>query len=138
MIYSEKATKFSEISIVDLTVYYIGQIYCGDFTKFCDLPRIYQLYINQHWDNSSVNLNSGLNYPITTVLGLCNFAWTVLHLLVFPHWIVENQFRQCLISENCRADITFFLPQFYLQLVYIAFDPKKCTGTYFKATISHF
>ena len=55
-------------------------------------------------------MNSGRSYPITTVLGLYNFAWTVLHLLVFPHWIVENQFRQCLISENCRADITFFPP----------------------------
>ena len=40
--YSEKATKFCEISTVDLTN--IGQIYGGDFTKYCDLLRIYELY----------------------------------------------------------------------------------------------
>ena len=46
-IYSEKATKFCEISIVDLTVtiaYYIGQIYGGDFAKICGLLRVYELY----------------------------------------------------------------------------------------------
>ena len=41
-IYSDKATKFCEISTVDLTN--IGQIYGGDFTKYCDLLRIYELY----------------------------------------------------------------------------------------------
>ena len=44
--YSEKATKFCEISTVDLTgTTYIGQIYCGDFAKFCGLLRIYELYV---------------------------------------------------------------------------------------------
>ena len=45
-IYSEKVTKFSKFSTVDLTgtTIYIGQIYRGDFTKFCDLLRIYELY----------------------------------------------------------------------------------------------
>jgi hypothetical protein len=43
-IYSEKATKFYEISTVDLTVTtYIGQIYSGDFAKFCSLLRIHEL-----------------------------------------------------------------------------------------------
>ena len=46
-IYSEKATKFCEISTVNLTVTtYIGQIYGGDFTKNCGLLRIYELYLN--------------------------------------------------------------------------------------------
>ena len=26
--------------------YYIGQIYGGDFAKFCDLLRIYELYLS--------------------------------------------------------------------------------------------
>ena len=44
-IYSEKATKFCEISTVDLTVTaYVGQIYGGDFAKTCGLLRIYELY----------------------------------------------------------------------------------------------
>ena len=41
-IYSEKATKFCEI----FTVFdwrYLGQIYGGDFTNFCDLLRIFEL-----------------------------------------------------------------------------------------------
>ena len=42
-IYSEKATKFCEISTVDLTINYIGQIYGGDFAKICGLLRIYEL-----------------------------------------------------------------------------------------------
>ena len=47
-IYSEKATKFCEISIVDLTItMYIGQIYGGDFAKFCGLLRIYELYVEK-------------------------------------------------------------------------------------------
>ena len=37
-IYSEKATKFCEISTVE------GQIYGGDLAKFCGLLRIYDLY----------------------------------------------------------------------------------------------
>ena len=44
-IYSEKSTKCCEISTVDLTVtIYTGQINGGDFTKFCGLLRIYELY----------------------------------------------------------------------------------------------
>ena len=43
-IYSEKATKFCEISTVDLSyVNSNGQIYGGDFAKFCGLLRIYVL-----------------------------------------------------------------------------------------------
>ena len=41
---SEKTTKFFEMSTVDLS--YIcsnGQIYDGDFAKFCGLLRIYEL-----------------------------------------------------------------------------------------------
>ena len=46
-IYSEKATNFYEISTVDLTVTtFVGQIYGGDFAKFCGLLRIYELYLN--------------------------------------------------------------------------------------------
>ena len=41
-IYSEKATKFCEISTVDLTVTTKGQIYGGDFAKFCGLLGIYE------------------------------------------------------------------------------------------------
>ena len=41
-IYSEKATKFPEISTVDLyEVCSTGQIHGGDFAKFCGLLRIY-------------------------------------------------------------------------------------------------
>ena len=37
-IYSEKATKFCEISIVDLTcMYYIGQMHGGDFAIGCKM-----------------------------------------------------------------------------------------------------
>ena len=44
-IYSEKATKFCEISTIDLTATkYMGQIYGGDFAKNCGLLRIYELY----------------------------------------------------------------------------------------------
>ena len=45
-IYSEKVTKFCEISTVDLTgtTYIGGQIYGGDFANFCGLLRIYELY----------------------------------------------------------------------------------------------
>ena len=43
--YSEKATKFCEISTVDLSyVLSNGQIDSGDFAKFCGLLRIYELY----------------------------------------------------------------------------------------------
>ena len=42
--YSEKATNFYEISTV---VCSNGQIYIGDFAKFCGLLRIYELYNNQ-------------------------------------------------------------------------------------------
>ena len=53
-IYSEKATKFCEISTVDLSyVLSNGQICSGDFAKFCGLLRIYQLY--NFW-NLSANL----------------------------------------------------------------------------------
>ena len=52
-IYSEMATNFWEVSTVDLTVttYNIGQIYGGDFTKFCGLLRIYELYIHIHYSS---------------------------------------------------------------------------------------
>ena len=43
-IYSEKATKFCEISTNYLTgSTYIGQIIGGDFAKFCGFLRIYEL-----------------------------------------------------------------------------------------------
>ena len=42
-IYSEKATNFCKITTVDLTVTTLGQIYGGDFAKFCGLLRIYEL-----------------------------------------------------------------------------------------------
>ena len=43
-IYSEKATNFCKIPTVDLTDWhYIGQIYGGDFAKFCGLLRISEL-----------------------------------------------------------------------------------------------
>ena len=39
---SEKDTFFCEISTVDFVVCSKGQIYGGDFAKFCGLPRIYE------------------------------------------------------------------------------------------------
>ena len=43
-IYSEKAPKFCDIFTVDSTgMYYIGQIYDGDFTKICGFLWIYEL-----------------------------------------------------------------------------------------------
>ena len=43
-IYSEKATNFCEISTVDLSyVVCNGQIYGGDFAKFCGLLRMDEL-----------------------------------------------------------------------------------------------
>ena len=41
--YSEKATKFCEIS-TRFENYYIGQIYSGDFANIWGLLRIYDLY----------------------------------------------------------------------------------------------
>ena len=47
-IYTEKATKFCEISTVHrFDCQSIEQIYSGDFTKICGLLRIYELYIRQ-------------------------------------------------------------------------------------------
>ena len=47
-IHSEKATKFCEISTVDLTyVLSASQIFSGDFAIFCGLLRIYELYIRK-------------------------------------------------------------------------------------------
>ena len=44
-IYSEKATKFCEISTVDLSYVCSNcKIYGGDFAKVCGLLRIYELY----------------------------------------------------------------------------------------------
>ena len=40
-----KATNFCEISTVNLTVTYTGHIYGRDFTKFCGLLKIYELYV---------------------------------------------------------------------------------------------
>ena len=69
-IYSEKATKFCEISTVDLTVSTKEQIYGGDFAKICGLLRIYELYVSKYllWvihknKNKVVLLNmQGQNY----------------------------------------------------------------------------
>ena len=49
-IYSEKATKFCEIST---DWHYIGQIYGGDFAKMCGLLRINELYVQKYsWPNT--------------------------------------------------------------------------------------
>ena len=50
-IYSEKATKFCEIFHIRFDRYYIWQIYGGDFAKFCDLLRIYELYVRSTWND---------------------------------------------------------------------------------------
>ena len=42
-LYSEKATKFCEISTVDLS-YVVPVKFTVDFAKFCGLLRIYELY----------------------------------------------------------------------------------------------
>ena len=42
-VFSKKATKIDNIFTVDLTVCSNGQIYGGDFGKFCGLLRIYEL-----------------------------------------------------------------------------------------------
>ena len=50
-IFSEKATNFSVISTADLIgTRYIGQIYGGDFAKFCGLFRIYELCVFENLD----------------------------------------------------------------------------------------
>ena len=61
--YSNKATKFCEISAVDLTVTtYVGQIYYGgDFTKICGLLRMYELYL---WPHISFSKWVGLKYEL--------------------------------------------------------------------------
>ena len=46
-IYHEKVTKFCEFSTVDLSYVVTGQMYGGDFAKFCGLHRIYELYSPQ-------------------------------------------------------------------------------------------
>ena len=47
-IYSEKATKFYEISTNYLSyIYTASQIIGGDFAKFCGLLRIYELYLKR-------------------------------------------------------------------------------------------
>ena len=56
-IYSEKATKFCEIStVLRFDRYYIGQIYSGDFAKICGLLRIYELYLLTWWTKNSFKL----------------------------------------------------------------------------------
>ena len=48
-IYSEKATKFCEISTLPLTVYkYCSQKLIEDFAKFCGLLRIYKFYQSEN------------------------------------------------------------------------------------------
>ena len=77
-IYSEKATKFCEISTVDLTgTTYIGQIYGGDFTKICGLLRIYEFYLKpyQSWDSIT-----SLNMQISTIF-LSKRRWQLLVIL---------------------------------------------------------
>ena len=49
-IYSEKATKFCEISTVDLSYVVCTVKICGGyFSKFWGLPRIYELYMHIHF-----------------------------------------------------------------------------------------
>ena len=56
---SEKATKFCEISNVDLSyVFSKVQIYGGNFAKFCGLLRIYELYQNCSWPTVRKNWSS--------------------------------------------------------------------------------
>ena len=65
-IYSEKATKFCEISTNHLTgSKYIGQIIGGDFGKICGLLRIYELYLGNPLVNnlSQIRLDNGKNLP---------------------------------------------------------------------------
>ena len=54
-IYSEKATKFCEISTVDLTG--IGQIYAGDIANICGLLRIHELYDRAEYLSRNLKLN---------------------------------------------------------------------------------
>ena len=61
-IYSEKATKFCEISTLDLLcLFSVSQIYGGDFAKFCGLLRIYELYRSSRRSMSIVTMKSKLN-----------------------------------------------------------------------------
>ena len=52
-IYSEKAMQFCEISTVGLSNVCNGQIYGGDFAKFCGLIRIYELYYSPSYPGFS-------------------------------------------------------------------------------------
>ena len=55
------ATKLCEISKVDLTIYYMGQIYGRDFSKFCGPLRIYELYLmclNLNWINCNFHASN--------------------------------------------------------------------------------
>ena len=67
-IYSQKATNFCEISTLDLSyVLHNGQIYAGDFAKFCDLLKIYELY-HDIFTNHSLNFQSWISWFIRKFL----------------------------------------------------------------------
>ena len=47
-IYSDKATNFFQNLHRRFDWHYIGQMYGGDFAKFCALLRIYEIYIGKY------------------------------------------------------------------------------------------
>ena len=68
--------------------HYIGQIYGGDFVKFCGLLRIYELYCPRRWllcHGSTIELQNLWKYRVKTVvekdtLSACNFYITQVKL----------------------------------------------------------
>ena len=79
-IYSEKATKFCEISAVD----YTGQIYGRNFAKFSGLLRIYELYPQAR--NSITHLTLGIIYIQPALHNIHTSFRVFLNLKVFLLW----------------------------------------------------
>ena len=73
-IYSEKASKFCKISTVDLTGTTLGQIYGGDFAKFCGLLRIYEFWLQLH------NWGHTIQGKINKKINRSTSAWKTLSL----------------------------------------------------------
>ena len=61
--------------------HYIGQIYCGDFAKFCGLLRIYELYLPFYW----IFINF---YSLATIHGCIMSFWQVVQCWIW--WQLLN------------------------------------------------
>ena len=63
-IYSEKATKFLRNLHLRFDWHYIGQIYGGDFAKFCGLLGICELYLIKWYFKSILVISKDLGFCI--------------------------------------------------------------------------